>query len=182
MRHALALDPLSPNKKNSLAATFYRAGRYDEALRHFREVPDPDANSEFRHRRIAAIYERQGKPRDAIVELSTAMTLAGKQVIGALVEREYRRSGYVAAKRAFLWANVREMQRRAAKAYPRPRAYEIAGDYALLGENDRAFEWLERAAREHEGNLMHLKVDDRFESLRSDPRFTGLVRRLRFPS
>ncbi len=181
MRHALALDPLSPNKKNSLAATYYRAGRYDEALRYFREVPDPDANSELRHRRIAAIYERQGRFGDAIAELSTAMSLGGKQDISALGDREYRRSGFAAAKRAFLRANLRELERRASQPYPRPRSVDIAGDYALLGEGDRAFEWLERAALEREGNLMHLKVDDRFEALRADPRFTALARRVRFP-
>ncbi len=182
MRHALSLDPLSPNKKNSLAATLYRAGRYDEALHYFREVPDPDANSESRHRRIAAIYERQRRFGEAIAELSTAMSLGGKQDISALVNREYRRSGFAMAKRAFLRANLGELERRASRPYPRPRCVDIAGDYALLGESDRAFEWLERAALEREGNLMHLKVDDRFESLRADPRFTALVRRLRFPS
>ncbi len=182
MRHALQLDPLSPNKLNSLAATLYRAGRYDDALRYFRQVPDPDFNSETRHRRMAAIYERKGMPREAIAEWVTAMALAGKQEVGALLELEVRRSGYAAAKKAFLWADVAEMERRAAQAYPRPRTLEIAADYALLGENDKAFEWLDEAVRVGDGGLMYLTVDDRFEALRADPRFTALVRRLRFPS
>jgi len=181
MRRALELDPLSPNKQNSLAATFYRAGRYDEALRHFRAVPDPDANSETRHRRMAAIYERKQMHREALAELLTALTLAGKQSIVALVERTYRASGYAEAKKAFLWADVRETQRRAQNPYPRPRAVDIAADYALLGKKDNAFEWLDRADRAREGQLMYLRVDDRFESLRSDPRFTALERRLGFP-
>jgi tetratricopeptide (TPR) repeat protein len=54
MGRALELDPLSPNKLNALAATLYRAGRYDEALEHFREVPDPDANG----RRTTLIPDR----------------------------------------------------------------------------------------------------------------------------
>ena len=65
--------------------------------------------------------------------------------------------------------------------YPRPRAVDIAADYALLGKKDNAFEWLDRADRAREGQLMYLRVDDRFESLRSDPRFTALERRLGFP-
>ncbi|MGH7561613.1 MAG: winged helix-turn-helix domain-containing tetratricopeptide repeat protein [Gemmatimonadales bacterium] len=181
MRRALELDPLSPSKLNSLAATLYRAGRYDEALRYFRAVPDPDANSETRHRRMAAIYERKQMHREALAELLTALTLAGKQGIAALVEREYRTSGYAEAKKAFLWADVRETQRRAEGPYPRPRVIDVAADYALLGEKDKAFEWLDRAVRAREGNLMYLKVDDRFDALRSDPRFTAVVRRLGFP-
>src|SRR2546427_8340406 len=39
--------------QNSLAATLHRAGRYDEALQYFSDLPDPDLNSENRHRRIA---------------------------------------------------------------------------------------------------------------------------------
>jgi TolB-like protein/DNA-binding winged helix-turn-helix (wHTH) protein len=182
MRRALALDPLSPNKKNSLAATLYRASRYDEALRYFREVPDPDANSESRHRRIAAIYERRGMLREAVAELTTAMNLAGRKEVAVLVEQEFRTAGYAAAKRALLWANVREMERRATRPYPRPRAFDIAADYALLGQNDKAFEWLDRAFVEREGGLMHLRVDDRFEAVRADPRFAALLGRLRFPS
>lgn len=181
MRRALELDPLSPNKLNSLAATFYRAGRYDEALRYFRAVPDPDFNSETRHRRMAAIYERKQMHPEAMAELLTALTLAGKQNIAAVVEREYRTSGYAAAKRAFLRANIRETERRAQNPYPRPPAIETAADYALLGENDKAFEWLDAAVRAREGGLMYLKVNRSFEALRSDPRFTALVRRLGFP-
>lgn len=181
MRRALELDPLSPNKLNSLAATLYRAGRYDDALRYFRQVPDPDANSELRHRRMATIYERKGMFPEAIAELVTAMTLAGKQEVGALLELEVRRSGYAMAKKAFLWADVAEMERRAEQPYPRPRTLEIAVDYALLGEKDKAFEWLDEAVRVGDGGLMYLKVDDRFEALRSDPRFTALVSRLGFP-
>lgn len=182
MRQALALDPLSPNKQNSLAATLYRARRYDDALRYLAEVPDPDANSELRHRRMAAIYERAGQLGQSIAELRSAATLAGKPEIGTLVEREYRRSGFAAAKQAFLWADVRDMERRARGAYPRPLSTDIAADYAQIGERDKAFAWLEHAVRDHDGTLMHLRVDDRFDTVRSDPRFTALLERLRFPS
>jgi tetratricopeptide (TPR) repeat protein len=178
MKRALELDPLSPNKQNSLAATFYWAGRYDDALHYLRQVPDSDANSESRHRRIAAIYERKGMWSEAMGELLTALRVAGKTEIVASVEREYRSSGYPAAKKTFLWADVRETERRARNAYPRSRAVDIAADYALLGEKDQAFEWLETAFRDHEGGLIYLKVDDRLESLRSDARFPDLVRRI----
>jgi TolB-like protein/Tfp pilus assembly protein PilF len=181
MQRALELDPLSPNEQNSLAATFYRAGRYDEALQYFRKVPDPDAISEFRHRRIAAIYERKGRLGEAIAELLMALRLGGKEEVAASVERAYLSSGYAEAKRTFLWGDVREAQRRTRNAYPRPRSVDIAADYALLGERERAFAWLERAFGEREWPLTFLTVDDRFEALRSDPRFRGLARRIGLP-
>jgi hypothetical protein len=50
--------------------------------------------------------------------------------------------------------------------------------YVGLGENDRAFEWLERAYRERDGMMTHLKVTPRIDPLRSDPRFEDLMRRI----
>ncbi|HTD69086.1 MAG TPA: tetratricopeptide repeat protein, partial [Gemmatimonadales bacterium] len=181
MRRALELDPLSPNKQNSLAATFHRAGRYDEALQYYSDVPDPDLNSGGRHRRIADIYERQGRFGEAMAEWLVVLRLGGKQEVAASVERDYRASGFAAAKRTYLWGHLREAGGRAHDAHPRPRPYSVAGDYALLGERDSAFAWLERAFRERVGVLMFLTIDDRFETLRSDPRFRDLARRIGLP-
>ena len=181
MQRALELDPLSPNKQNSLAATFYRAGRYDEALQYFREVPDPDFNSVSRHRRIGVIYERKGRLGEAMAEWLVALRLSGKQEVAASVERDYRSSGYAAAKRTYLWGDLREARRRAQNDYPRPLSWDIAGDYALLGERDSAFAWLERAFREREAALAFFTVDDHFYALRSDPRFRDLAHRMGLP-
>jgi len=50
--------------------------------------------------------------------------------------------------------------------------------YATLGDKDQAFAWLERADKERDGILTRIKVDSRFDNLRSDPRFTELLKRL----
>ncbi len=113
---------------------------------------------------------------EAVAELLAALRLAGKAEIARSVEQEYLSSGYPAAKKTFLRENVRETEKRAKNAYPRPLAVDIAADYALLGEKDKAFEWLDRAVRDREGALMYLKVDDRFDALRSDPRLKNVVR------
>jgi hypothetical protein len=49
-----------------------------------------------------------------------------------------------------------------------------------LGENDQAFEWLQKACEERSSWLIWLKVDPRLDSLRTDPRFMDLVRRVGF--
>jgi hypothetical protein len=61
-------------------------------------------------------------------------------------------------------------------------AYGVALVYAALGERDRAFHWLEKAFEERSHWLVWLRLDPRWEPLRSDARFEGLVRRLRFPA
>jgi TolB-like protein/DNA-binding winged helix-turn-helix (wHTH) protein/Tfp pilus assembly protein PilF len=181
MQRAVELDPLAPAKRNSLAGVLYQAGRYDEALQYYRDISDPDFNSESRHRRIAAIYERKGMLKKAMAEWLMALRLGGKDEVAASVERRYRSSGYVEAKRTYVRADLRYALQRAENAYPRPAAYTIAGNYALLGERDSAFTWLERAFREREGKLIFLPVDEQWDTLRSDARFRDLARRMGLP-
>jgi len=57
---------------------------------------------------------------------------------------------------------------------------EFAKIYAALGEKDQAFEWLEKAYEGREGTLGGLKVNPKMDNLRSDPRFSDLLRRLNF--
>ena len=181
MQRAVELDPLAPAKRNSLAGVLYGAGRYDEALEYYRDVPDPDFNSEIRHRRIAAIYERKGMLKEAMAAWLMALRLGGKEEVAVSVEHQYRSSDYAEARRTLLRADLRHELPRAEGAYPRPPACNIAGDYALLGEKDSAFAWLERAFREREGKLIFLPVDERWDTLRSDPRFRDLARRMGLP-
>lgn len=54
--------------------------------------------------------------------------------------------------------------------------------HAALGDKEAAFLWLERAYAAHDSQLQHLKVDPRCDSLRSDPRFDDLLRRMRLAS
>lgn len=182
MRIAQELDPLTPNKRQSLGANLYVAGHYDEALQEFLKVPDGDANSQRRHRLMAEIYERKGMEREALAELLKMMQLANKPELAASVEREYFLSGYAKAKKNFLSLQVKDARLRAANPDSPPLAFEIAGYYASLGLNETALEWLNRAFRERDEALIYLKADDRFESLRFDPRFKDLVRRLGLPS
>ncbi len=181
MQRAVELDPLAPSKQNSLAGALYGAGRYDEALQYYRDIPDPDFNSESRHRRIAAIYERKGMLKEAMTEWLMALRLGGKEDVAASVERRYRSAGYVEARRTYLRADLRHALQQAENAYPRPPASAIAGNYALLGERDSAFAWLERAFREREGKLIFLTVDEHWDTLRSDARFRDLARRMGLP-
>lgn len=54
----------------------------------------------------------------------------------------------------------------------------VATIYASLGDNDAAFEWIEKAFSERAPTLSHIQADPRFESLQSDPRFSELLRRM----
>ena len=60
-------------------------------------------------------------------------------------------------------------------------AFQIASAYAWRGEKDRAFQWLERAYRQHDGGLSVVKVAPGLRSLRGDPRYTALLKKMNLP-
>jgi len=55
----------------------------------------------------------------------------------------------------------------------------IAMIYTGLGDRDEAFRWLSKALDDRDDALAYLKVDPTYDSLRSDPRWTVLVQRLK---
>jgi TolB-like protein/DNA-binding winged helix-turn-helix (wHTH) protein/Tfp pilus assembly protein PilF len=175
MNRALMLDPFSGNKHNSFGAALYWAGRYDEALGQMRQTPDPDVNSGVRHRRMADIYERKGMQKEAVVEFATSLRLRGQAASAALVEKEYLSSGFAKAKESFLREDIKD-------AESKQRYVQIACDYASLGENDKAFEWLEVAVRGRDNFVIFIKEYEQLKPLHFDPRYLDVVRRLGLPS
>jgi tetratricopeptide (TPR) repeat protein len=67
-----------------------------------------------------------------------------------------------------------QMEQRSKREYVFPQTF--AYPYIAFGDKDRAFEWLERSYADHD--LMYLKCMPIFESLRSDPRYHSLLRRM----
>jgi len=59
--------------------------------------------------------------------------------------------------------------------------FYVAIVYAGLGENEPALDWLEKASADHLNAIVFLKVDPQLDTLRSNPRFHELQRRLRLP-
>ena len=56
--------------------------------------------------------------------------------------------------------------------------YEVAAIYVALGNNEKAFQLLEKAYTEHSFHLVNLNLSPQFKSVRSDPRFQDLVQRI----
>ena len=68
-------------------------------------------------------------------------------------------------------------------AYRQDRSRQIRYCAGLRGlkENDKAFEWLEKALQVRYKGLTNLKVDPCLDSLRTEPRFNALMQRVGFP-
>ena len=70
-------------------------------------------------------------------------------------------------------ANLLELRKASKRAAP-----AIAGVYTVLGEREKAFEWLEKGFEEHSPYMAAIRHDFIFEPLRNDPRWDDLLRRI----
>lgn len=170
IRRAIELDPLSLSLKANEALLNYFAGRYDTALVQLRETLRTDSTDLLAKWGVALVAEQQGKPDETIAIL--------EPIIGRSLNRTsslghaYAITGRVAKARVVLDT----LHARATQSYV--PSYFFALLHAGLGERDQAFQWLERAYQERSTVLAYLRIDPRLHSLRDDPRFEALARRI----
>jgi Flp pilus assembly protein TadD len=110
---------------------------------------------------------------EAVAELNQAIALsAGSTECLAALGHVYA----VGGKKGEAHKVLRPLLERSKQHYVSP--YSIALVYAGLGEPDEAFAWLHKSFENRASRLVRLKVDPRFKSLRSDPGFADMVRRI----
>jgi len=167
------LDPLSPRISAEVGWFLLSVHRYDEALEEYHKALEVDPNHMVTHEFIGWVYEATGKYEDAVkcylraielnegskdpeADLASCYALMGKRgearrILNNLIE--YSKENYVSS-------------------------VEIAFVFSALGEKEQVFSWLEKAFRERDPYLFDLKNYHRFDPVRSDPRFTDLIRRI----
>jgi TolB-like protein/DNA-binding winged helix-turn-helix (wHTH) protein/Tfp pilus assembly protein PilF len=172
--HALALDPLDVAMNFHLGFHYWNARQYDQATAQLEKTLTMDPNHHETHSILGLAYAQQRRYPEAIAEWQKSMELGGWDKRGFL-GNVYAVSGRRGEAQKLLAQLLDE-----AKSKP-VSAYSIARIYTGLGEKEQAFSWLHRAITERDSNLTMpgLKADAQLDSLRSDPRFQELLRRMR---
>ena len=156
----------------------YLAGRYDKALARYKDLAGQEPENPVWHWSLGLCYEEKGMFSEAIVEHNRAISLLDKEgaspiiwVARTLLSRSYALAGRGAEARALLGSIERE-----GNVPP----YLLGTVYAALGEADHAFAWFDRAYQAHDEEMLAIKVDPKLRSLRSDPRYHALLRKMGF--
>jgi len=167
---AVELDPLSLSLQANRALLDYFAGRYAVAASRLREILKSDSTDALVKWGLALVVEQQGRPNEAIAILEpiSASSLNRKSSLG----HAYGVAGNSVRARSVLAA----LHAQAARSYV--PSYYFALVHAGLGQRDQALRYLERAYEERSTVLAYLLIDPRLASLRDDPRFLALARRL----
>jgi TolB-like protein/DNA-binding winged helix-turn-helix (wHTH) protein/Flp pilus assembly protein TadD len=204
-RRSLALDPTYATAWNWYSQYLWAAGRADEAVRcvtkaqelepqsiavlinvgglslsqhqpgqaieHFRRVLELDPKYVPAWKGLSKAYAQQAKPHEAEAAFQKVVELANVPAAPQVKEKlvAWSRKGdqrYLLNKFSIVWK----------QKYV--RASYIARLYADLGDKERAIEWLEKAYIERDSNLLFLKTDQSWDSLRADPRFASIAHRV----
>jgi len=184
-QRALEIDPLSLAISSDLGMVYYQARQYDRAVEHLNKVIEMDPNYVRSHFYVAYVYEEKGMFDDALNELEKANLLEGDSPSElakgkAAVRNAFRLSGARGYWRMRLEI-VKDEARRGKRFYFAGNSTNMAQLHARVGERDQAFEWFEKVYEDREPSLLWLKVAPDCDNLRSDPRFTDLLRRVNFP-
>ena len=176
IKRAQELDPLSPIITTGLARQFYYARRPENAVQECLKILDMEPTFAPAHWFLGQAYEQLGRYDEGISELQQAVHFSGERalMLGSL--------GYtyaVSGRSAEAEATLTRLQDKSRHNVP---ALSLALIHAGLGQNDAAFEWLDKAYSERFGWLIFLNVDPKLDNLRLDPRFTHLLQRLKSAS
>ncbi len=177
-KRAVELEPLSLVINFELGLAFYYDRDYDRAIEQFQKTLELDQNFPAAHNFLPAAYEQKGMYNEAIAEFKKAIPLtAGSEwsLSKAGLGHVYGLSG----KRNEARTLLDDLKQLSAQEFV--PATSIAFIYAGLGEKDQAFVWLDKGFEQRAFQLQWIKLDPRWDSLRSDPRFVDLMRRMGFP-
>lgn len=167
------LDPMSLVINTNVGRRFYFAREYDQAISQLRGTLELDANFGPAYYELGLAYEQKGMLEEAIPAFQKAVALSTDNggVLSGLA-----RAYAVAGRRADAEKALKRLTRLRAKKYI--SAYGIALVYEALGEKHLVFTWLQKAYEERAAEMPLLKVDPRLDSVRSDPRFEALQRKI----
>jgi tetratricopeptide (TPR) repeat protein len=171
---------LDPNKDH-LSATLETRGQYDRAIELLVRTIQSYPDNGYAHYWLSRTYAENGMRKQSVSELEQATSLFGMTAVATDLHYAFAKSGYNGAMRQF----AKDLEYlHATQQIFLPRI--VADIYADLGNKDRAFYWLEQAYQHRDvvgvsGGLVELKIDHRLDSLRSDSRFSDLLRRVGLP-
>ena len=169
-------DPLSTIIKADTAQLLVYAGRYDEAVLEARRALEIEPGFLLGHIYLAEAYIGKQDYQAAIAEFQEVLAINKKDVWATTgIARAYALAGQWRKSEAIFRDMLRGAKNR------EDLELQLAVVYAAVGENDQAFGCLEKAYQRREGGLIFLNVATEFQSLRLDPRFDDLAKRVGLP-
>jgi len=175
-RRSQDLDPRSPAARVTAGWALYYARRYDRAVEECGQILDWKPDFAGAHDCLGLSYLAKKIYEKAVAECQKAVDLSGNDLNRAV---DLARAQAVAGNKAAARKALNELHARATRSYVPPSLF--AQIHLSLGEKKQGLAWLQTAYTDRDLYMAWLKVHPAFDSVRSDPAFQDLLRRLDFP-
>jgi len=157
-------DPVSEDTASQLGLAYQYAGRWDEALARHRTALALNPESMGNHARISVVLLAKGDAEAALAEARQEPDIAERLTV---ISPASYALGHAAESDAALAELI--------KGYAQSHPLHVATVLAFRGEADRAFEWMAKAAEQHDPSLGAVIGDRMFDKLRDDPRWLAFL-------
>ena len=165
-QQASAQDPLSTTRLDNLSGSLYLAGRYEEAIELTRKAMQLSPSIAYHHASLGYSLMMLGRHQEALSEFLKEPRILSK----------------LAGLSSVYWSMGRRMEADATL-----KKLEESGDlttgiaciHAYRGERDAAFEWLDRAYRAHDPEMVSVALSPMLRNLHNDPRYRALLVKLK---
>jgi eukaryotic-like serine/threonine-protein kinase len=177
VRRAIELDPLNLNGLDNLAEAYIYTRQYAQCIEEAKKVLEIDPTFASAHYHLSYCYELSGKYDLWLEEWEKGARILNDPELPFVeaARRQYPKSGH-----SDVLKRLVAFEGHIAKGTYIDPAW-TANHYAVLGDKDKAFARLEKAYAEKSTTIRYLKVDPGFDSLRSDPRYADLLKRMGLP-
>jgi adenylate cyclase len=171
-KKALQLDPLNPLFNENIGWSFYWARRYDEAMVELRSTMELFPNDVFSHFVSGLCLLKKGNATEAKAELEKAVQMDDLPWYIGWLGYAYAVSG----DRAKAEQILERLDELAKRRYVTPNARVPV--YLGLGDKEKALEGLEKSYEDQDGVCWQLKIDQLYDSVRNEPRFLALLKKV----
>jgi eukaryotic-like serine/threonine-protein kinase len=168
-RTAAEKDPFSPVYNMSLTLAYNYSRDYDRAIQQAKKAVEMEPTNSHAIGWLGYTYERMGNYKQAMEQWTKLERAHGDDERAAEIMQAFEKSGYSGY-----------LRKDAKRAEAEHDYNTVASDYAMLGDKNAAFAALEKVFADRAG-VLFIKVEPQFDSLRSDPRYADLLRRIGLP-
>jgi tetratricopeptide (TPR) repeat protein len=172
--HALELDPLSVEIGTLAGQVLFRLRDYDNAIEQLQRTLETDPNLPRAYGMLFRVYAAKRMNAEAVAAYQKVIELNGSTPLEVAAPGIAFANGGI---RGFWLWRLQNLHEATRKGSDSPT--ERARLYALLGDNERVLELLEKAYQQRDYTVYVANVGYEFDSLHSDPRFQDLLRRMR---
>jgi len=173
------LNPMDPNDRPHRGVVQYFLNHPEQAIKILKDGISFYPNLVTGYHKLGKIYLNVGNYDEAIKTLELGMELGKSRIPSFLGDLAiaYFKSGQPEKSNEII-EELKSIESKGPQGSP---SFFLAQIYAGIGELELAFEWLEKSYEAHEVEMIWLKIEPQFNSLRHDPQWQGMLDKVGFP-